>query len=764
MNNKMKQWFINQSINHPKRSIFISVVLTLLVASGLRFVEMEDDMLKLLPDDIESTITWDAVQEEFGNTNLMFVAYGRRDQSVYNADILSTLFDFSQALEDLPQVDEVISIATLNRMDSDDGFMEISDLQPYRDLSPDEINDIKQYLLKTPDMERRVVGTQGDFLNVVIRPVVDVATDKFRNNVVDISQKYLSEYEFHFGGETYLTGTIPAMMRADVSLLMRVGLIIMVIILLSSLRSIPAVLMVMSVIALSLAAMMGFMGWILHLTGSDIFYFSLLNTSMPIILLTIANSDSVHMITKFFKKMRQTGNVENSVRGTMNSLMLPIFLTSVTTIVAFLSLVLAPLSALIGYGLTIGFGIAWAWFLSSTFLPSIMYLKKWNLNSKAISTPNFLENIVDYFGRLVTIHPKRVLSAGIGIIVIGIIGLFLLKIEVNVITFFERGTEIRESLEFMDNEMTGTMDLQFRIKADMKSPENLNTILDLQNFIETNPAVSTTISIADIIKQMHRTVMDDDPAFETIPESQAKVNNLFTLYSMSGDPDDFSGLVDYDYETGLTTALMKNISTTKIIEFVEKIRKYVNDNFSPDIAVTITGMLVVLNDIIHLLIQSSFISIFVSISLITIMACLFFKRFLWGILAVVPLSSAVILTFGFMGIFGIHLSHVTAILSSIIIGVGVDFAIHYISQFKNIVNRQDVNNNISQLVVNEVGYPIVLDAGSNMAFGALLFSTFLPVTHIGGLMVFAMISTAAGTLTLLAASTELLKNKLKKIG
>ena len=764
MNHKMKQWFIYQSINHPKRTIFFSVLLTLLIASGIRFVEMEDDMLKLLPDDIESTITWDAVQEEFGNTDLMFVAYGRRDQSVYNADMLSTLFDFSHALEDLPQVDEVISIATLNRMDSDDGFMEISDLQPYRDLSPEEINDIKLYLLKTPDMERRIVGTQGDFLNVVIRPVVDVATDKFRNNVVDISQKYLSDYEFHFGGETYLTGTIPAMMRADVSLLMRVGLIIMVLILLSSLRSIPAVLMVMSVIALSLAAMMGFMGWILHLTGSDIFYFSLLNTSMPIILLTIANSDSVHMITKFFKKLRQTGNVENSVRDTMNSLMLPIFLTSITTIVAFLSLVLAPLSALTGYGLTIGFGIAWAWLLSTTFLPSMMFLKKWNLNSKGISTPNFLENMVDYFGKLITIHPKRVLSAGIGIVVIGIIGLFLLKIEVNVITFFERGTEIRESLEFMDNEMTGTMDLQFRIKADMKSPENLNNILDLQSFIETNPAVSTTISIADIIKQMHRTVMDDDPVFETIPESRDKVNNLFTLYSMSGDPDDFSGLIDYNYETGLTTALMKNISTTKIIDFVEKIREYVNDNFGSDITVTITGMLVVLNDIIYLLIQSSFISIFVSISLITIMASLFFKRFLWGILAVVPLSSAVILTFGFMGIFGIHLSHVTAILSSIIIGVGVDFAIHYISQFKNIINRQDVNTNISQLVVNEVGYPIVLDAGSNMAFGALLFSTFLPVTHIGGLMVFAMISTAAGTLTLLAASTELLKNKLKKIG
>jgi predicted RND superfamily exporter protein len=171
-------------------------------------------------------------------------------------------------------------------------------------------------------------------------------------------------------------------------------------------------------------------------------------------------------------------------------------------------------------------------------------------------------------------------------------------------------------------------------------------------------------------------------------------------------------------------------------------------------------MLVVFRDMTDLIVQSSFISIFASIVLIAIIAGLFFKRVLWGMLAVTPLASAVILNFGLMGLVGIDFSHVTAILSSIIIGVGVDFAIHYISQFKRISARIKDSSKITNEVIDDVGYPILLDAGSNMAFGALLFSSFLPIQQIGGLMVLAMLATSIGTLTLLAALVELLKKKL----
>jgi predicted RND superfamily exporter protein len=114
-----------------------------------------------------------------------------------------------------------------------------------------------------------------------------------------------------------------------------------------------------------------------------------------------------------------------------------------------------------------------------------------------------------------------------------------------------------------------------------------------------------------------------------------------------------------------------------------------------------------------------------------------------------------------MGHFNVTLNHITAILSSIIIGVGIDFAIHFISQYQKLSKSVD-RENLSEETIRDVGYPIVLDAASNMGFGALIFSSFVPVQYIGGLMIFAMISTALGTLIVLASLMEILKLYLIK--
>ncbi|NHZ86817.1 MAG: MMPL family transporter, partial [Planctomycetia bacterium] len=430
------------------------------------------------------------------------------------------------------------------------------------------------------------------------------------------------------------------------------------------------------------------------------------------------------------------------------------------TIAAFLSMVFAPLQQMIGYGVAISFGIAWAWLMSSLLLPALISLKKWHLDSKAIRKAGIIERIIDGVGRRVMTYPKVILVSAILIVILAGFGIKMLNIEVNIMTFFKDGSEIKNSMEFIDQEMAGTMDMEFRVEGDIKAPETLKEMEMIQDFLEKHPDVTTSISIADIIKQMHKTVMDNDPAYDVIPDTREKVNNLFTLYSMSGDPDDFESLVDYDYETGLITTLMRSVSTKEIAQFVNETEKFVDDNISSNLNVSSTGMLVVFRDLTDMVVKSSFISIFASIILIAIIAAVFFKRVLWGIIAITPLLSAVILNFGLMGWFGLDFSHVTAILSSVIIGVGVDFGLHYISQFKRISASSGNHEKITNQTIDDVGYPIMLNAGSNMAFGALLFSTFLPIQQIGGLMVLAMLATSIGTLTLMASTIELLKKKL----
>ena len=728
---------------------------------GINYLVIDDDMMAMLPETLDSRMSWDAVQDEFGSTEVIFIAFGNKGRTVYSSESFALLWDLTKALENVNQVEKVSCITTISKIESEDGFMEISDLQPARDLSLSQIDKIKEYLLSNPTIKKRAVSESDEYLNIMVQPYEDIPHDIMRDVVVAIGDSILSaDYEIHYGGTAYITGSVPTMIRNDITILLRVGLFIMAIVLMVNLRNPFAVIMVFSVIIQSLVVMAGFMGWMVFITGSERFYFTIVNSSMPIILLTIANSDGVHFVAKFFKEMRNKKDVKKSVEATMDTLLVPIFLTSLTTMAAFLSLSFAPIKQLMGYGICISVGIAHAFFLSSTFLPAAISLKKWDMNSKAVTRPSIFENLISYFGKTVSTNPKSILGSGVFIATAGIIGLLYLKVDVNIASFFRQGTEFRNSIDFIDQEMTGTMDIRVRLEGSMKNPRTLNEIVNLQDVLENNKKVTTSFSIADVVKQMHRVVMDDDPDFETIPKDQGKVNNLFSMYSMSGDPEDFSAMVDYEYSVGLVTALSRVMSTEEIISIVDEIEEYVGGLKDVGSA-SVTGMAVVIRDLVYLVVQSSVISIVMSVILIGLITSLFFKRIAWGMMAIIPLSVAVVINFGFMGLAGIHLSHVTALLASVIIGVGVDFAIHYISQFRRL-SKISEKNALTNDVIEDVGYPIILDSASNMSFGALLFSAFIPVQYMGGLMVFAMISTSIGTLTFLAAMAELLKHNLSE--
>ena len=214
--------------------------------------------------------------------------------------------------------------------------------------------------------------------------------------------------------------------------------------------------------------------------------------------------------------------------------------------------------------------IAHAFILSSTFLPAAISLKKWKITSKAITNPSIFEKLITYFGEKVSTKPKAILGSGILIASLSISGLLYLQVDVNIASFFRQGTEVRNSIDFIDKEMMGTMDIRFRVEGSMKDPKILSEIENLQNMIETSEKITTSYSVADVVKQMHRVVMDDDPSFESIPKDRGRVNNLFSMYSMSGDPENFSSLVDYEYSVGLVTALSRVMSTEEIFLLLKK--------------------------------------------------------------------------------------------------------------------------------------------------------------------------------------------------
>ncbi|MCH7860035.1 MAG: MMPL family transporter, partial [Candidatus Marinimicrobia bacterium] len=433
----MKERLIHWTVHRPWQSITLAIVLTLVLASGIRFIHIEDDMMKMLPENIPSRIVWNDIEKQFGATEGVYVSIGREGQSIFTPESMALIWDLTRAYEDLAIVDQVRSIASMSKIENVDGFLEVDDLMPARDLTTGEIAGIKAYLDRNPVVARMMVARTGDFANVMILALPGTSDEKLVTAIGQVQEAWAYGYDHHIGGLPYIRGLIAKFVRADVIGLMRIGLVLLVVVLLASLRSIPGLLMVLGIIILPVIAMMGFFGWVYHLTQSERFNFTILNSNMPIILLTIATADGVHIMTRFFREMRNRSDVKASVTATMDVLMLPVFLTSITTMAGFITLVTAPISSMMGYGLAVSFGIAWAWYLSVTLLPSVMALTKWDPSAKALTRAGRFERGIHHMGQVILRRPRLVLGTGIMVVLLSLVGITMLRVEVNIVKFFK---------------------------------------------------------------------------------------------------------------------------------------------------------------------------------------------------------------------------------------------------------------------------------------------------------------------------------------
>jgi len=784
MFSKIKNNLINQSLNCPIRTLIISICCTLFVFWGFKNFKVDDDLVKTFPQNMESKLIWDDIQEEFGQTEFIFVAFGKPGHNILKDKwaVAQNQF-FTHAIEEeIKEVDKVISLSTYNKIDGNDDFLDIGLLQDkdfiknFNDtlITTTNLDDIRIYLDKNPEQKKRLISTNNDYLNIAIRPIDDSSFSDIVLQVKDLAYKHLGDYDIHFAGQPYLAGETPGLIKKDVSTLMLIGIIIMFIILFLNLRSLYAVFIILITIICSFLAMLGFMGWMRYLTGSNYFDFTMMNTSMPIILLTIANSDGVHIVSRFFRELRISKDKKIALQLTMSSLTQPIFLTSITTSAAFITMISSPLEYMIGYSFGIAFGVMWALFLSCTMLPSLIALKQWSLNSRAISNESILERLTGYLGHFVVSKPRTVLFSGLFIVFISMIGIWLINVEVNIIKFYKKGNPIRESTVFVDENFTGTMNLSIKLETEFTDEEansnydNYLKAYNLQKFLEQNDQISMTFSFVDVLGQAYNAYTQDS----TFIPNDTLLTGTYQMLQYSDKKsidDDLISLLGKDYEKDLSyldqflvTAMIKTISTAEIQQLIEETETYIDKYFNQkESNVQISGLSVFINDFVNIIVKSSITSILLSIILILFITGLFFRSIKWGMLSIVPLTSAVILNFGLMGIFGVDLNHMTALLSSVIIGVGVDFSIHYISDYRrNLINKVEFNK-INLRTAQDVGYPILLDVASNMGFIALLFSILIPLNHMGGLMVFAMVSTSFGTLTVLASLIQILK--IKKI-
>jgi hypothetical protein len=241
----------------------------------------------------------------------------------------------------------------------------------------------------------------------------------------------------------------------------------------------------------------------------------------------------------------------------------------------------------------------------------------------------------------------------------------------------------------------------------------------------------------------------ENPEFDVIPDSPELVAQYLLLYSMSGNPGDFDNLVDYNYQRAKVTINLKTFDQDRQREVFEKIQNYASAHFPKDVNLAYEGL-------IYWIAQTDYVvtgkiqNIISSIIIVFLFCLIVYRSFRLGFLSIVPLTVSTLFTFGLMGFLEIRLNMATAIITSIAVGVGVDFAIHYITHFREEIDKGLNYHDATVATMNSSGKAIVYDMLSNvLGFTVFIVSDFVPVQNFGWLVSLNMITVTIGTLIFL---------------
>jgi len=734
-------------VKHPWVTISVTIVISLLLTTGIPKVTINDNLKDMLPEDTESRKVLDELTDTFGGSDFIMVIIGGETGTIFNSPTLAKIKRISESIETVPGIEEVRDITNLSKIEGREWGLEVIPFMEDVPETRDQIRKLEEDIFADDTYVGSFVSEDKKYAAVLGFLEVDAVEPKVYEDVLDVVNGERGPEDIYVAGVPALRSIAARDIKGDMKRLLPFVILVLALILYIAIGTRLGVILTMLVIILSVLPTVGLMG---HLHGQ----FAIVTNAMPVILLALACADSIHVITRYYREIGLGNSAKEAVARTMKDMNLPVILTSVTTIAGFLSMVTSPIPRLIEFGLFVSFGVFWALVLSLTMLPAFLTIlkpkagrRRWNILPDRVLT-SFGKGVVRY--RIIV-----VLAASILVIILAL-GIWRVKIETNPERFFSESSDVTKASRISNNHLGGSANISIMLKGDVKSPQTLNRMLELEEFIETLGDVGTVFSIANIISRINKAINDNDPRYEVIPETREAVAQALLLYSMSGDPSDFERFVDNDYSSAQMTARFREFDTTKLSRAARQLKEYYQTRMT-DLDVRSTGTVMFVSELAGMVVRSSITSIISSIVAVFLISAIVYRSLRLGVLCIIPLSIAVILSFGIMGFAGIELSMATAIISCITIGVGIDYAIHCTARYR-ILQMEGRSKGAASTVVAEVGGPVLFNALSVAAgFAVLVFSNFVPVRFFGGLVFISMLASAFGALTVLVALLDIVK-------
>ena len=729
------------------------VAFALFFGSRIPRAEIESDMKAMLPSDMDSRISTDRIDELFGGTDMLMVIL--KSEDVLNPVTLRRTKEISKGVKRVKGVDKVLSLFELKNIKGEEGAMIVEPAVRRIPQTEKQKEQLRREIMDNDIVYGSVVSEDFTLTAIIALLKSDVSDTVIVKEIQYLVAQNPGQEEVVFGGLPFTRVQVTKSIQTDFRRLLPFGILIMLVFLFFCFKQLRGVLLPFFVVVMSILFSMGlipFLGWKIHV----------ITVLAPIMLIAIANDYGIHLIAKYqeLNDERNPSSNKELAMQIFSSLSKPVILTGLTTTAGMLCLlghIIIPSRQL---SILASCGILFALAASLLFIPAVVSIlpkSKPILFSKSNKKP-FLEKMLILFGKLVTSRPKAIIAFSVVSALFISVGILFVIVDTDPNNYYPDDHPVAYSGRLINNNLGGAQNISVVFQGDIKDPRIMNKIDDMEQELSEMPEVGNTTSIARVIRQMSRALNDpEEEGYDKIPDSRNAVAQYFELYSMSGDPDDFEKMVDFPYEHALLTARLNTASTKKMERVIKRVKQ--KTEVDPDVKL-VGGFGSILSELAHKIVDGQLLSLGLAIVVIGILLMILFRSVTAGLISAIPLAVSITILFGLMGIFRIELNVSTAMLSAIMIGVGVDYTIHYLWRFREERQNGLDSQEAAKKTLTTTGRGIVFNAFSVIfGFAALLISSFLPVRFFGFLVVVSISSCLLGALMLIPALCVVIKPK-----
>ncbi|MFW6101733.1 MAG: efflux RND transporter permease subunit, partial [Bacteroidota bacterium] len=676
------------------------------------------------------------------------------ENGIYNQQTLGKVKSLTRELQKLEKInkDDVNSLYIADNIIGTADGLEVESF--YEDV-PEKEEDIRkiQKLVRDNDMVYERIVSEDETVTIVVAEIEDdVFTQEFYQQLLDIADSYEDEnHSLYVAGTPIVEGTMAYLAPRDMQKMVPIVILVIIIVLYVTLRNVKTTVLTLLVVLFSTIWAFGLMA-----TLSVPIY--AVTTMVPVMLIAIGVADGIHLFShmKLFQKEHPNASKKESTVDMFKNMWKPVTMTSVTTSVGFISLLSSEVYPIKYFGLFTAFGVMTAMLFSLVFIPAgIMVFNKPKFPKSKTEGQKKKHPWADTWTGKVLNSKKMVFAITGIVIVLSIYGLSRVWINSSFLDKFEEDSDIVQTDNFINKKFGGTTTLNVILEAErndaFKEPDVLKVMDKMQQEVESELKVAdNSFSLADYIKRMNKVMHADQEEYNKIPDSQDLIAQYLLLYEMSGDPDNLWKEVTYDYNQANLKYQLKEDDSKSLKAAISEIESFEDDFRELGIEINYAGSGYKALVFTDLILKGQIKSLIISIILIVILLTFMFRQVSIGLIGAVPISITALLSFGIMGLLNIPLDTTTALLASIAVGIGIDYAVHFIERYKIYLRQYSSKFEAAAHTINHSGRAILFNAVVVIAgFLVLLFSVFPPNRALGALVSFNMFTAFLGTMTIM---------------